>query len=33
VPDVWNLIGYLHDALEELLALAAEMAEVTGGEG
>lgn len=23
VPDVWNLIGYLHDALEELLELTA----------
>ena len=22
VPDVWNLIGYLRDALDELLALA-----------
>ena len=23
VPDLWNLIGYLHDALEELVALTA----------
>jgi hypothetical protein len=32
VPDVWNLIGYLEDAMAEMLALVAEDQAAAGHE-
>ncbi len=32
VPDVWNLIGYLQDAMAEMVALVPELGEEKSGE-